>query len=181
MTHSAYTPRRPSRSTFLDVRGLRYHLRSWGEVADPALVLLHGGQDGSATFQFLVDAFQRGWHVMAPDWRGHGLSDRAPQGYWFPDYLADLDALLRQLSPDAPVPLVGHSLGGNVACLYAGLRPERISRLVSLDGFGLPDRSPDEAPRHLRRWLESWREPPLVTTYANVQQAAARLIKANPA
>src|SRR5918993_294241 len=83
MTHSAYTPRRPSRSTFLDVRGLRYHLRSWGEVADPALVLLHGGQDGSATFQFLVDAFQRGWHVMAPDWRGHGLSDRAPQGYWF--------------------------------------------------------------------------------------------------
>ena len=129
---------KPSQSHILNVRGLRYHVRTWGDTADPKLVLLHGWMDVSASFQFLVDALRRDWYVIAPDWRGFGLSEWAPDGYWFPDYVADLDVLLRQLSPKAPVNLVGHSLGGNVAALYAGIRPARVARLVNLEGFGLP-------------------------------------------
>jgi pimeloyl-ACP methyl ester carboxylesterase len=175
-----YQPRKVSSSLFLAVRGLRYHLRCWGPEAGEPLILLHGGRDASATFQFMVDCFKRDWCIMAPDWRGHGKSEWAPQGYWFPDYLADLDAILEQLFPGAPVPLVGHSLGGNAACIYAGLRPGRVTRLVSLDGFGLPDLGPQAAPAQLRRWLQGWREPPPPhKAYESIEEMAARLRQAN--
>ena len=117
------------------------------------LFMLHGWMDVSASFQFTVDAFARDWHVLAPDWRGFGLSQRAPGGYWFPDYIADLDALLEACTPDAAVPVVGHSMGGNVAGLYAGIRPERVSKLVLAEGFGLPRTVPAQAPGRYRSGL----------------------------
>jgi pimeloyl-ACP methyl ester carboxylesterase len=175
-----YPALKASSGFFLDIRGLRTFVRTWGTEGEP-LILLHGGQDASPTFQFMVDRFERDWRVLAPDWRGHGKSAHGRQGYWFPDYLADLDAILEALFPGAPVPLVGHSLGGNAACLYAGLRPERVSRIVSLDGFGLPDRKPSDAPAQLRRWLGGWREPPPAhKAYASLEAMAARLRQANP-
>ena len=79
---------KPSTSEFHSIRGLRYHVRTWGNARDPRLFLLHGWMDVSASFQFLVDCLQREWHVVAPDWRGFGLSGWAPAGYWFPDYYA---------------------------------------------------------------------------------------------
>src|SRR5271166_4998147 len=106
-----YRPRKVPQSLFLDIRGLRYHIRCWGREAAAPLILLHGGRDASPTFQFMVDCFKAEWRVLAPDWRGHGKSGRAPQGYWFADYLGDLDAILEQFYPAGPVPLVGHSLG----------------------------------------------------------------------
>jgi pimeloyl-ACP methyl ester carboxylesterase len=78
------------------------------------------------------------------------------------------------------VPLVGHSLGGNAVCIYAGLRPERVSRVISLDGFGLPDLGPQAAPAQLQRWLSGWREPPPPhQVYDNIGEMAARLRRAN--
>ena len=119
---------KPSQSHILQIRGLRYHMRTWGDPRDPKLVLLHGWMDVSASFQFLVDALRRDWYVIAPDWRGFGLSEWVAGGYWFPDYIGDLEALVAQVSPDAPVSLVGHSMGGNVAGLYAGVRPARVAK-----------------------------------------------------
>ena len=101
-------------------------------------MLLHGWGDTGETCQFLVDHLAAERTCVAIDMRGFGRTQRPQDGYWFPDYLADLDALLDQLSPDAPVDLVGHSMGGNVAMLYAGVRPQRVRRLVSLEGFGMP-------------------------------------------
>ena len=115
---------KPSRSDFHAIRGLRYHVRTWGEAHHPRIFLLHGWMDVSASFQFLVERFSGDWHVVAPDWRGFGLTEWARDGYWFPDYYADLDALLDLYQPGAPVNLVGHSMGGNIAGTYAGLRPE---------------------------------------------------------
>jgi pimeloyl-ACP methyl ester carboxylesterase len=176
----AYSPRRPSRSVFVELRGLRHHARLWGEPDRNPLVMIHGAADASATFQFLVDALSDEWSVVAPDLRGYGTSGWA-SGYAFADYLADLDGLLAHLFGDRPVPVLGHSLGGNVACIYAGVRPERVSRLVSLDGFGMPDRDSSEAPDHLRRWLDSSARPPgEVRAYANLAEMAARLRAANP-
>lgn len=176
-----YAPKRPSGSSFLEVRRLRLHVRIWGAPDAPPAVLLHGGLDASATFQFLVDELVRDWRIVAPDWRGHGRSAWAPGGYWFQDYLADLDAILDGLGLADPVPLVGHSLGGNVACTYAGARPERVARLVSLDGFGLPDRNPADAPAHLARWLDGVRQGPRrPRPYASLREMAQRLQGANP-
>ncbi len=102
--------------------------------------------DGSASFQFLVDELQKDWNVIAPDWRGFGLSGWAREGYWFPDYYADLDALLALYAAEQPAQLVGHSMGGIIASAYAGIRPERVARVVSLEGFGLARTQPDAAP-----------------------------------
>ena len=142
---------RHSESLFFDIRGLRYHVRHWRGNAERKIVLLHGWMDVSASFQFLVDAFAADWDVYAPDWRGYGLSAwSGSDNYWFPDYIGDLDALLAALSPDGPADIVGHSLGGNVAGMYAGVRPHRVRSLVSLEGFGIPSGVDLQAPGQLR-------------------------------
>jgi pimeloyl-ACP methyl ester carboxylesterase len=172
---------KPSTSHFLDIRGLRYHVRTWGEPDATALVLLHGWADVSASFQFVVDALARRWHVIAPDWRGFGLSQWAAGGaYWFPDYIADLDALLARLVPDRPAYLVGHSMGGNVAGLYAGIRPERVARLALLEGFGLPRTVPAAAPGRYEKWLAQLAQPPAFRPYASFEEVAQRLLRNNP-
>jgi pimeloyl-ACP methyl ester carboxylesterase len=171
---------KPSRSEFHDIRGLRYHVRTWGERGAPPLFLLHGWMDVSASFQFLVDCFAREWHIVAPDWRGFGLTGWARGGYWFPDYYADLEALLDLYEPDRPVPLVGHSMGGVIASVYAGVRPERIARLVSLEGLGLARHTPDQAPGRYASWLGQLKEPPGFKSYRSFAEVAARLKKTNP-
>ncbi len=83
--------------------------------------MVHGWMDVSASFQFVVDAFAEDRHIVAPDWRGYGLTDwPRTDGYWFADYLADLDAVIDHIAPDQPVDLLGHSMGGNVAMMYSG-------------------------------------------------------------
>jgi pimeloyl-ACP methyl ester carboxylesterase len=185
-----YVPRRPSVSRRLPLRGLDHHLHEWGEAAlaspeRPTLVLLHGWMDVGASFQFVVDALAEldvaPRHVLAPDWRGFGLT-QAPGAdcYWFPDYLGDLDALLDALAPGRTVDLLGHSMGGNVAMAYAGVRPGRIRRLVNLEGFGLPATRPDDAPDRLAQWLDELRQPVALRDYASLDDVAARLQANNP-
>ncbi len=180
-----YLPRRSSTSRFPSVRGLRYHLRVWepdpGRPVDGDLWLLHGWMDVSASFQFLVDAMRGNWRVFAPDWRGFGLSERpAADCYWFPDYLADLDELLRQVAGDAPVDLIAHSMGGNVAMLYAGARPARVRRLINLEGVGLRDSPADDAPHRYEAWLDELQRGTRLRDYADLGEVAARMMRSNP-
>ena len=169
-----------SRSEFLTIRGMQYHIRHWGDDDAPMLFMLHGWMDVSASFQFLIDALKRDWHVIAPDWRGFGLSEYAAKSYWFPDYLADLDAILRHYSPEQPVNLLGHSLGANVAGIYAGVRSARVKKLIMLEGFGMPTTQPDEAPTRYAKWLTEVQANPHMRSYATSQQVAQRLQKNNP-
>jgi pimeloyl-ACP methyl ester carboxylesterase len=186
----AYSPRRAARSSHLAVRGLRYHLLQWGgpELATPAqppLLMLHGWMDVGASFQFLVDALAAAegasrW-VIAPDWRGFGLT-QAPgaDSYWFPDYLGDLEAVLRALDISGPIDLLGHSMGGNVAMSYAGVRPQRVRRLVNLEGFGMPATQPHQAPARLAQWLDELAAPTALRGYADLAAVAARLCANDP-
>jgi len=171
---------RQSESEFLQIRGLRYHVRHWRSPGAPKMVLLHGWMDVSASFQFMVDALQADWDVYAPDWRGYGLTDWGKADcYWFPDYIADLDALLEHIQPGAAVALVGHSLGGNVGALYAGVRPERIARFVNLEGFGMAPTRAEQAPTRYARWLEELRAPPRLRPYESFTVLADRLQAGN--
>ena len=181
-----YQPRRTSRSEFVPIRRLRYHLRLWGEPAPgkTPLVLVHGWMDVAASWQFMVDAFSREHYVIAPDWRGYGLTESpATDNYWFPDYLADLDFLLDHYAPDQPVDLVGHSMGGNIAMLYAGARPQRIRRLVNLEGFGMPATRPSQAPGRYAKWMDELkafhRGEMDLKSYEDVGGVARRLMKTN--
>jgi pimeloyl-ACP methyl ester carboxylesterase len=171
----------PSRSEFLSIRGLRLHVRHWGREGAPKLFMAHGWMDMSASFQFVVDALAGDWHVIAHDWRGFGLSERSGNDtYWFPDYFADLDAILDHYSPNAPVNLLGHSMGGNIVSVYAGVRPERVARLINLEGFGLPATKPEQAPGRYATWLDELKHPPSMRAYASLNEVAARLQKTNP-
>ena len=171
-----------SRSSFVDVRGLRLHVREWGEAAHPKLFLLHGWMDASASFQFVVEALRREWHVIAPDWRGFGLSAwSGADSYWIPDYLGDLDFLLRHYQADGPLRLVGHSMGGNMACMYAGIRPERVGWLVNLEGLGLRSGKAEEAPQRYADWLDQLQRPPAFRLYADFAELAERIQRDNPA
>lgn len=178
---------RPSRVLQLPVRGLRYQVHAWGDATlvapdRPPLVLLHGWMDVGASFQFLVDALATPRFVLAPDWRGFGgsLAPSATDSYWFADYLADLDALLDHFASDQPVDLLGHSMGGNVVMLYAGVRPARIRRLINLEGFGMPRSVPAQAPGRYARWLDELKAPQRLRDYASLDEVAHRLRQNNP-
>ena len=183
---SVYAPLRPAHSRFVTLRGLRHHLNVWGDAAmatpqRPALLLMHGWMDVGASFQFTADALRQPRYIVAPDWRGFGLSDSNPGDcYWFADYLGDLDALLDELSPGQAIDLAGHSMGGNVVMGYAGVRPERVRRLVNLEGFSLPQTQAEDTPKRLRQWLDELKQPQSLRDYARLDDVAARLMKTNP-
>ncbi len=96
-------------------------------------------------------------------------------GYWFPDYFADLDRLLEHFQPDSPATLVGHSMGGNVAAMYAGIRPGRVAKLVNLEGLGLTGTRAEKSPERYARWLAELGEKPAFRDYENFEALAERL------
>jgi pimeloyl-ACP methyl ester carboxylesterase len=182
-----YAPRRTAHHHLLPVRGLQYHITQWGDPVpgQPLLVMMHGYMDVGASFQFVVDQLADGPAgprcIVAPDWRGFGRTQSPPtDSYWFADYVGDLDALIDTLSPEAPVDLVGHSMGGNVVMTFAGVRPQRVRRLVNLEGFGLPDLPAADVPKRLITWLDELKTPQRLKPYASLADVAQRLCKNNP-
>src|SRR4029078_641009 len=129
------------------------------------------------------DAFAEERHVVALDWRGFGASE-TPQAdtYFFAEYLGDLEIVLDALVGSArpPIDLLGHSMGGNVAMLYSGVRPDKVRRLVNLEGFGMPRSRPDRAPKRLAFWLVGLKKEETLRPYDSLEAVAARLQKTNP-
>ncbi len=175
-----YIPRRAPRAEERVIRGLRHRLTWWGDAAADPVVLLHGWMDTGDTWQFLVDQLPEAWSCVALDWRGFGGTEWPAGGYWFPDYLADLEASLDVLAPDKPARVVGHSMGGNVATLYAGIRIERLEWLANLEGFGLPRTTPDKAPLRYGEWLDQLKAPAEVRRYESIERFATALHVRNP-
>lgn len=167
--------------TTVTVRNLGYNLHTRGPDDGHPVFLLHGLMDTGASFEPLCQHLPGNLRLIAPDWRGHGDSDPAPQGYWFPDYVADLEALItHHAGHQAPVTLVGHSMGGQVASLFAGLRPERVTRLICLDSLNVPETPPSDIPRRYRGWLDAQSEPPAARTYDDVDALAERIRRRYP-
>ena len=182
-----YQVKRPSRSEFVPIRQLQYHVRLWGEPAPDKipLVMVHGWMDVAASYQFMVDAFIEDHYVIAPDWRGFGLTSAGgADNFWHPVYLADLDFLLDHYAPGQAVNLVGHSMGGGVAMQYTGIRPERVRRLVNLEGFGMPATKPDQAAGRFARWMDELKQlhrgELALRSYPDRAGVARRLMKTNP-
>ena len=186
-----YKEKRPPRSEFVPIRGINYHLLHWGQASGslPPLVLVHGWMDVAASYQFVIDAlsdaFVQGRSIIAPDWRGYGKTGaNGADNFWYPDYLADLDFLLDHYAPGQAVDLVGHSMGGNVAMLYAGVRPERIRKLINLEGFGMPATRPSQAAERFAKWMDELKSlhkgELALKSYNDVDGVARRLMRTNP-
>jgi pimeloyl-ACP methyl ester carboxylesterase len=130
--------------------------------------------------QLMVDAFRQDWNIIAPDWRGCGLSAWPQDGYWFPDYVADLETIVNHYTGPTPAHFVGHSLGSQVASLYAGIRPERALKLVILDGIGIPETAPETLPERYRRWFKQLGDPPRNKMYKSFAELAERIRHRHP-
>ncbi len=175
-----YSVRRPPSLATRKARGLTFQFYHWPGDDPRPIVFAHGWGDSGETFQFIVDQLSTRHTIVAFDARGFGRTEWPQDGYWFPDYLADLDALLDDLSPDEPVDLLGHSMGGNVVMMYAGARPQRVRRLINLEGFGLQQVSGTHAPARYREWLDEIKVGSRYASYATFEQLASVLARRNP-
>jgi pimeloyl-ACP methyl ester carboxylesterase len=176
----SYQVRRAPQTETLELRGLNFYLYRWPGTDPQPAVLVHGWGDTAETWQFFVDHCSPSRTWVAIDMRGFGRSQRPEDGYWFADYLADLDALLDRLSPNAPLDLIGHSMGGNVVMLYGGVRPQRVRRLVSLEAFGLPRTRAEQAPARYAEWLDEVKHGNTFATYDSYEQFMRVLTRRNP-
>ena len=175
-----YQPRRVASCSELSGRAGSMAITRWGPDAPAPIVLLHGWMDCGPAWQLLVDCLPDDWPLLAVDWPGYGRSARRADHYWFPEHFAELDWLLDEISPQAPARLIGHSMGGTVASMYAGIRPARVAWLVNMEGFGMPALPQAQLPGLVAGWLDSLRALPAARRYANLEDLAAALLRANP-
>jgi len=165
---------------------LRLHYVDWGNHGAPPLVLLHGGRDHCRNWDWAAAALRRDWHVIAPDLRGHGDSQWSAGGdYTMMGYIYDLAQFVHQQEL-APVTIVAHSLGGNVALRYAGLYPEKVRKLVAIEGLGpspkvLAERARTPLDERMRAWIEERRglAGRLPRRYPTIEDAFRRMQEEN--
>ncbi len=176
----------PRSGTFMSQR-LRLHYSEWGDPAAPPLILQHGGRDHGRSWDHVVAALLPDWRIIAPDLRGHGDSAWSPDAaYSMDDHIFDHAMLFEALGIERAT-VVGHSLGGNIATRFAGIRPDRVTKLVSIEGLGP---SPDVLARdaaepvagRFAKWIER-RSHALERRrriYPSIDAAAERLAKVHP-
>lgn len=152
----------PPKERSIVANGLTHHLLEWGAPnALPTLFLIHGFMDAAATWDLVAPLLlEKGFHVVAMDMRGFGDGPRVPEGayYHFADYIFDVADAVDVVSPERPLVVVGHSMGGMIATLFAGTFPERASHVVLIEGLGPPDNTADAAPDRMRSWIEGVRK-----------------------
>jgi len=171
----------PTSHSFMSQR-LRLHYADWGNPDAPPLILQHGGRDHCRSWDWVAEKLSRDWHVIAPDLRGHGDSAWSPDGeYTGFAFVYDFAQLVHTLGYDE-VTIVAHSLGGNIATRYAGLYPERVRKLVNIEGLGAsPEQEAAQEARpyadRLREWIDSRRRSAgrLPRRYASLADAYARM------
>jgi pimeloyl-ACP methyl ester carboxylesterase len=180
--HLVSLKRSPTSHSYFSKR-LRLHYLDWGHEDAPPLLLIHGNRDHAHNWDWMADRLADQYHVLAPDLRGHGDSQwGVGSAYAISEFVYDIAQLVRQ-TRTAPVRIVAHSLGGNVALQYAGAFPSEVLRLVSIEGYGRPaDVDPQSPVEQLRAWIDlgramSMRSP---RRYASLDEALARMQDANP-
>lgn len=165
---------------------LRLHYVDWGNPGAPPLILVHGGRDHCRNWDWIAMALRDRWHVIAPDLRGHGDSQWSAEGsYRMDSYVYDLAQLVHQLKL-APVTLIAHSLGGNIAIRYSGIYPENVRKLVAIEGLGASPRLVAERAKlpldaRMRAWIDEQRNfaGRLPRRYSSIEDAFKRMQEEN--
>jgi len=163
---------------------LKLQFWDWGQDGLPPLLLVHGGLDHARNWDWVARSLREHFHVYAMDLRGHGNSAWAPGAlYSVAEHVFDVSTLVDTLDA-APISLIGHSLGGILTLLYSGLYPDRVRKVIAIEGLGLPaaHRIHKPAPDRMRAWIESVRQTDKSEprSYPNLEAAVERMKEANP-
>lgn len=157
--------------------------KRWGNPSLPPLLALHGWLDNAGSFDFLAPLLADRWQVVALDLRGHGRSSHIATGAWYHyvDYFDELRGVLDHFGW-ARADLLGHSLGGTLASLFAALFPERVGELLLIEALGPLTSTLDDALPQLRRALDqhaafSARRP--LRVFPTLDEAIAARVAAN--
>jgi len=175
----------PTANTFISQR-LRLHYVDWGNRDAPPLILQHGGRDHCRSWDWVAEELAKDWHVIAPDLRGHGDSAWVPDGnYGTNAFVYDFAQLVHTLGHDQ-VTIVAHSLGGNIATRFTGLYPEKVRKLVNIEGLGpSPEmrarREAEGYAERFRKWIDGRRASSgrLPRRYPSIEAAYARMKEEN--
>jgi proline iminopeptidase len=127
------------------VNGTQLHAETYGNPADPMIIVLHGGPGGDYRSLLNCSRFSAdGFFVVFYDQRGSGLSKRHNREiYTIQLFIDDLDAVIRyyRQRPDQKVILMGHSWGAMLATAYVNVHPSEVQGVVLMEpgGFTWPD------------------------------------------
>lgn len=171
----------PTSNSYISQR-LRLHYVDWGNPDAPPLILQHGGRDHCRSWDWVAQELSRDWHVIAADLRGHGDSAWSPDGdYSAHAFVYDFAQLVQTLGHEQ-VTIIGHSLGGNIVTRFTGLFPDKVRKLVNIEGLGLSpqmleERQSQDIADKLRTWIESKRAASARSPkrYASLEDAFARM------
>jgi pimeloyl-ACP methyl ester carboxylesterase len=175
----------PTSNSFISQR-LRLHYVDWGNPDAPPLILQHGGRDHCRSWDWVAEELRKDWHILAPDLRGHGDSAWSPDGdYSTHSFIYDFAQFVHQLGYER-VTIIGHSLGGSVTSRFTGLFPEKVSRLVNIEGLGPPpemiaEREALGFAQIMREWIGNRRKAAgrLPRRYPTIEAAFARMKEEN--
>ncbi len=186
MTESITVPMPgPTSHSYFSQR-LRLHYVDWGNAGAPPLLLVHGGRDHCRNWDWVAADLRKDWHVIAPDLRGHGDSEWPSDGnYGMAAYVYDLAQLIHQQHL-APVTIIAHSLGGNIALRYTGIYPEMVRKLVAIEGLGpspkmIAERFLTSPAERMQKWIEDRRKLAgrMPRRYATIEDAFRRMQEEN--
>ena len=171
----------------IEARGFKIHYVEWGKPNGEPLILIHGFLDHARSWDPLVTALEkitkRPMWIIAPDCRGHGDSGWVGTGgyYHFPDYVLDLDSLIRSLKVSSVV-LLGHSMGGTISFIYSGTFPTQVKKLILVEGLGPAGFTFADAPARMEKWIAEVKalEQKKPVEYSSVEQMAQRLQRRDP-
>lgn len=179
-SYSVIPPNFPclGKTNYIKLREMNFHYLSWGDESKPLMIMLHGFMDHSHTFDLLSEKLMNDYYIVAWDARGFGKTDWIHRSgyYHFFDYLYDLESFIEYFKRDKVI-LVGHSMGGIISTLYAGTFPEKVSHLISLEGWFIADSVFAEAPVRARRWVEEVKNIKNFKPMKSVEDASIRLRK----
>lgn len=172
----------PTSHTYFSQR-LRLHYLDWGNSSAPPLLLVHGNRDHCHNWDWVAQALRDEYHIIAPDFRGHGDSAWVfGSAYSHSEYVYDLAQLIHQQHL-APLTIIAHSLGGSVALRYAGIYPENIKKIIVIEGTGGPPAMVEQRPvfERMREWIDNNRKVSgrMSKRYDSLEDAYKRMHEAN--